>query len=458
MKIAVITAETLPFSKSGGLADYVYSLSNALSAEGHEVDVITPDYGAKTAPGDDAYDINGVTFGLTSHETEEWSALKLSNSELFGRPDMYGYDDDNRRFAYFAAAAAEVVSHRSYDIAHCNDWQSGFVPLLLKQKGGVSHTVFTIHNLQFQGNSKPSIMEEIGINQSYFNIEGIEFYGNASSMKAGIVYSDRLVTVSPTYSREIQTGKYGFGMDGIIRKHSAKLSGILNGIDYKMWDPSTDRLLPANYGISSLDGKRACKTALQRTFSLPQVRRPLIVSVGRLWEQKGIDMLIDALDGIEGGFQFVILGTGDRKLMDRIQERADSDISVRAVLRYDEELAQRMYAASDIFAMPSRFEPCGLSQMICMRYGSVPVVRKTGGLADTVADFDPDTAEGNGFVFEDESAEQLAYALTRAVRAFSNTQTWSGLVRNCMSVDHSWEASAKEYESLYVDMMTARVS
>ncbi len=453
MKIAIITAETLPFSKSGGLADYVYSLSNALSAAGHEVDVITPDYSEKTPPVSPSYTVNGTTFGVTVQKTERWSALKLSNAEFFGRPEMYGYDDDNRRFAYFAAAAAQAVSAGSYDTVHCNDWQTGFVPLLLKQQGSEVRSVFTIHNLQFQGNSPPSIMGEIGINQSYFSIEGMEFYGNVSAMKAGIVYSDRIVTVSPTYSREIQTEKYGFGMDGIIRKHSARLSGILNGIDYKMWNPSTDALLPANYSLQAMNGKSACKSALQRTFSLPQVKRPLIVSIGRLWAQKGIDLLIDALDDIEGGFQFIILGTGDRDLMNRIQEKAASDINVRAVLRYDEELAHRMYAASDIFAMPSRFEPCGLSQMICMRYGSVPVVRRTGGLADTVTDFDPDTAEGNGFVFEDESEEQLAYALTRAVQTFSLPETWSVLVRNCMSTDHSWEASAKKYESLYAELI-----
>lgn len=458
MKIAVVAAETLPFSKSGGLADYVYSLSNALSASGHEVDVMTPDYGASTASGGESYTVNGMTFGVTTQKTGGWSALKLSNSDLFGRKDMYGYDDDDRRFAYFAAAAAEIASARSYDIVHCNDWQSGFVPLLLKQKGDASHSVYTIHNMQFQGNSPPSIMGEIGINQSYFDIEGIEFYGKASAMKAGIVYSDRIVTVSPTYSREIQTGRYGFGMDGIIRKHSGRLTGILNGIDYKMWDPSADALLPSNYGMTAMDGKASCKSALQRTFSLPQVKRPLIVSIGRLWEQKGIDLLIDALDSIEGGFQFIVLGTGDQELMNKIQERASTDINVRAVLRYDEQLAHRMYAGSDIFAMPSRFEPCGLSQMICMRYGSVPVVRKTGGLADTVMDFDPDTGEGNGFVFEDESAEQLAYALTRAVKTFQSVETWSGLVRNCMSSDHSWEASAKEYEMLYAEISRPKVS
>lgn len=459
MKIAVIAAETLPFSKSGGLADYVYSLSNALSASGHEVDVITPDYGTSAAADGDSYDINGKTFAVTSQKTENWTALKLSNSEFFGRPEMYGYDDDNRRFAYFAAASAALVAARSYDIVHCNDWQSGFVPLLLKQKRVTARSVYTIHNLQFQGNSAPSIMDDIGIDHSNFFIDGIEFYGNASSMKAGIVYSDRIVTVSPTYSREIQTEKYGFGMEGIIRKHNDKLKGILNGIDYRMWNPSTDGLLPSNYSSGMMGGKAACKSALQRTFSLPQVKRPLIVSIGRLWEQKGIDILIDALDDIDGGFQFIILGTGDRKLMHLIQEKAASNLNLRAVLRYDEELAHRMYAGSDIFVMPSRFEPCGLSQMISMRYGTVPVVRRTGGLADTVADFDPDTAEGNGFVFEDENGEQLAYALTRAIQTFSTPEVWSSLVSNCMAKNYSWEASAVEYERLYAEMLQdAKVS
>jgi starch synthase len=454
MKIAMVSAETLPFSKTGGLADYVYSLSNTFSSMGHSVDVITPDYGSggkavETGEQGETISLNGHEFTISAESTGAWRALRVRNQELFGRPQMYGYDDDPVRFAHFSAVSAKLISDGKYEVAHCNDWQSGYVPLLLKQSKASTRSVFTIHNLEFQGNYSPSLMDEIGIDHSYFFIDGIEFYGNVSAMKAGIVYSDALVTVSPTYSREIQTPEYGFKMDGILKKESYKLNGVLNGIDYKMWNPATDAMIPSNYSRNDVSGKVVCKSRLQREFSLPQVRRPLIVSIGRLWRQKGIDILLDALDDIEDGFQLIVLGTGDEDLMKRLSAIAASTPGVRAVLRFDERLAHRLYAGGDIFVMPSRFEPCGLSQMISMRYGTVPVVRKTGGLADSVSQFDQDTGQGEGFVFVDENHEQLADALSQAISVYSSPEIWRSVVDNCMERDFSWEVSARKYLEIY---------
>ena len=461
MKIAVVSAEALPFSKTGGLADYVYSLSNMLSSMGHSVDVITPDYnadGGTSVPNEQAETIslNGLVFNISAENVGSWRALKIRNHELFGRPQMYGYEDDPVRFAHFSAASAKLISGGNYEIAHCNDWQTGYVPLLLKQNRASVRSVFTIHNLEFQGNYSPSLMDTIGIDHSYFFIDGIEFYGNVSSMKAGIVYSDALVTVSPSYSREIQTPEYGFKMDGILRKESYKLRGVLNGIDYNMWNPATDTMIPSNYSRGDISGKSVCKSRVQREFSLPQVRRPLIVSIGRLWRQKGIDLLLDALGEIEDGFQLIVLGTGDEDLMKRIRDIASSTPGIRAVLRFDERLAHRLYAGGDIFVMPSRFEPCGLSQMISMRYGTVPVVRKTGGLADSVSQFDQDTGEGEGFVFVDENHEQLADALSEAVSVYSSPELWRSVVGNCMGRDFSWEVSAKKYLEIYSSITSSQ--
>lgn len=449
MKIAIVSAEVWPFSKTGGLADYTHSLSNALGDDGHEVDVVTPNYSSTSSEGETSVDVNGKDMLFERQKVDNWSLVRVTNKELFGRKDMYGYEDDYRRFAYFSRAVATYIMSRSYDVVHCNDWQSAYIPLLLKTMNSQTPTVYTIHNLEFQGNSPRTILDEIGIDQSYFNMDGVEFYGNASSMKAGIVYSDRLVTVSPTYSKEIQTAEYGFGMEGIIRKHSGKLVGILNGIDYKTWNPAEDPGIGGNFSVKSMEGKAKCKSTLQREFTLPQVRRPLLAFIGRLWRQKGMDLLLDALKSVKGSFQFIALGTGDKDLMKRLEDICSVNPAYRAILRYDEQLAHRIYAGADIFLMPSRFEPCGLGQMISMRYGTVPVVRKTGGLADTVKDYDRTSAEGNGFVFSGNDPEELAASISQAIRTYSDSSRWKKLVSTCMKNDFSWQTSAHDYIDLY---------
>lgn len=449
MKIAIISAEVWPFSKTGGLADYANSLSTALGGEGHEVDVITPNYSSTSSEGEASIDVNGKDMLFERQKLEDWSVVKVTNADFFGRKDLYGYEDDYRRFAYFSRAVATYIMSKNYDVVHCNDWQTAFTPLLLKTMNSKIPTVYTIHNLEFQGNAPRTILDEIGIPQSYFHMDGVEFYGNASPMKSGIVYSDRLVTVSPTYSREIQTQEYGFGMEGIIRKHSGKLVGILNGIDYNSWNPAEDPGIAANFSNRSMEGKSKCKSTLQREFALPQVRRPLLAFIGRLWRQKGMDLLIDALKSVKGSFQFIALGTGDKDLMKRLEDLSSVNPAYRAILRYDEKLAHRIYAGADMFIMPSRFEPCGLGQMISMRYGTVPVVRKTGGLADTVRDYDMTSGEGNGFVFSGNDPLELASAISSAIGTYSDKSRWKKLVTTCMKRDFSWQASAHDYIDLY---------
>lgn len=449
MKIAFVTPEVRPISKSGGLADYVQSLAGAISEMGNEVHVVTPDYSSSQEEADETVNVNGLTLTVRRQQVGRWTAEKIGSAELFSRKDMYGYEDDYRRFAYFSKAAADHIMGNAYDIVHCNDWQTGYVPLLLKQSNSHTPVLYTIHNMEFQGNSAPEILDEIGISRSFFHMEGVEYYGKASAMKSGIVYSDSVVTVSPTYSREIQTPDHGFGMDGVIRKYSSKLSGILNGIDCRVWNPSSDPELRAWYGAESLEGKAQCKSALQREFSLPQVGRPLVAFIGRLWRQKGADILLDALKSVRGNFQLVVLGSGDRALVRRIEDMAASNPSIRAIMRFDEPLSHRIYAGADIFVMPSRFEPCGLGQMISMRYGTVPVVRKTGGLADTVTGFDAGTGEGNGFVFAENDPLELADALSEAIMTYGDKEKWKTLVQNCMNRDFSWQSSAQAYLRLY---------
>lgn len=452
MKIAFVTSEVWPLSKTGGLADYSYSLPKALSEMGHQVDVYTPSYSPVDGEGGEVA-VNGMVFTAARETIAGWTAVKLWNRELFGRGKAYGYEDDFRRFGYFAAAAAEALSGGGYDVVHCNDWQSGYIPLLLKGKGCRAKTIFAIHNLEFQGSSDPVILDEIGIDRGNFHMEGVEFYGQASSLKSGIVFADSVVTVSPTYAKEIQTPEFGFGMEGVIRKHSGKLSGILNGIDYGIWDPSTDAETRAHFSDAALQGKGECKSALQREFSLPQVRRPVISFIGRLWRQKGMDILLDALPLIKGGYQLIVLGTGDEQLMKRIERTALHNMSCRAILRYDEKLSHRIYAGSDIFVMPSRFEPCGLGHMISMRYGTVPVVRRTGGLADTVTEYG-EAGEGNGFLFDGEGPAELADALNRAIALYSDQTKWRSLVTKCMSEDWSWGASGRRYAELYGSLLS----
>jgi starch synthase len=343
------------------------------------------------------------------------------------------------------------------DIVHCNDWQTGLVPLYLRTLYRETallrrtKTVFTVHNLGYQGLFAPGDMRLTGLGWDVFTPEGIEFWGKMNFLKAGLVYSDIITTVSKTYSTEIRTPEYGHGLEGVLVKRAPDLHGIVNGIDYKAWDPAHDRTIPKTFTPSKLAGKSLCKKSLLAQISVPASGDPLIGMVTRLVGQKGLDILTEALPEIvDLGFRIVVLGNGDEKYHRALADAAARyPGQVRALLRYDDALAKKIYAGCDFFLMPSRYEPCGLGQMNALRYGTVPVVRKTGGLADTVADYDPKTGGGTGFVFEDYSAPALVDCLRRALEVYGDRKRWKRLVQNGMKQDLSWERSAKEYVKVY---------
>jgi starch synthase len=321
-----------------------------------------------------------------------------------------------------------------------------------------TRTVFTIHNLGYQGIFRHRDLALTGLGGDVFTPEGIEFWGNINLLKAGIAYADAVTTVSATYSREIRTPKFGHGLDGMLRKRSADLFGIVNGIDYEEWDPSKDPALPMNYSATKIAGKAACKQALQDQLGLQRVHAPLIGMVTRLTDQKGLDILLDAIPEIlSRQAQLVILGTGDEhyhRLLAAVSDRYRD--RMRVLLKYDEIIARRIYAGSDLFVMPSLYEPCGLGQMHALRYGTVPVVRRTGGLADTVIDASPRTSKGTGFVFDDYTPDALAACIKRALDVYRDASRWRMIVRAGMKVDFSWEHSAKEYIKVYRNVLAKK--
>ncbi len=474
MKILFAASEVAPFAKTGGLADVAGSLPRALAGLGHEVSVILPRYrqvdvaryGLRHAASfyvplaswKERCDILTGTLG------SQVKVYFVNKDIYYDRPELYrtlrgDHPDNAERFIFFSRAIPELC--RALDVApdviHCNDWQTGLVPLYLKRLyAGVpqlarTRTVFTIHNLGYQGVFWHWDLPMTGLGWDVFTPDGIEFWGNMNLLKAGIVNADAVTTVSPTYAREIQTPEYGHGLDGVLRNRSADLSGIVNGIDDDEWDPSTDRAIAKNFSADKLTGKQACRKALLSEVGLPVTAEPVIGMVTRLSDQKGLDILVDALPAVMAlGVRLVVLGTGDeryhRLLRDSCRLHAER---MRVLLTYDDALARRIYAGADMFLMPSRYEPCGLGQMHALRYGTVPVVRRTGGLTDTVADFDPRTAAGTGFLFDEYTPEALAECVRHAVSIFFKKPKWKRIMRSGMKVDLSWRHSAKEYEKVY---------
>jgi starch synthase len=474
MKVLFAVSEAAPFAKTGGLADVAGSLPIALASLGHDVRVVMPRYRQVDK---EVYGLKHLTtFPVplgTWHERCDIFEGRLDSGVTvyfvdkdiyFDRPGLYrtaegDYPDNAERFIFFSRAILELCPAIRFapDIIHCNDWQTGLVPLYLKtlyQGPGPlrkARTVFTVHNLGYQGQFWHWDMQLTGLGWEVFTSEGIEFWGKINFLKAGIVYSDHITTVSKTYGQEIQTPEYGHGLDGVLRKRATDLSGIVNGIDYRRWDPSHDRAIAKPYSGARLSGKRACKLALQTLVRLPITNDPIIGMVTRLVDQKGLDILTEALPSIMAlGIQLVILGDGDEKYHRLLTDAAERYRgSVRVLLRYDDDLAKKIYAGCDLFLMPSRYEPCGLGQMNSLRYGTVPVVRRTGGLADTVADFDPRTGSGTGFLFEEYSSAALVNCLLRVLEVMGDVKMWKHLVRNGMKQDFSWERSAKEYVKVY---------
>lgn len=463
MKIAMCASEVVPFAKTGGLADVVGTLPLALERLGEEVIVIMPQYKVIQDSGIFAAKTGGKIQRLKddiyySVVGKNIKIYFIKNDVYFNRDGLYGdkngdHKDNLDRFSYFSRRALELFKEIDFkpDIIHVHDWQAALIPVYLKTRYIKNtfykniKTVLTIHNIGYQGIFSKEEFPKLGLDWALFNMEGLEFYGKINILKGGIVFSDLINTVSPTYSREIQTSEFGFGLEGILKKRRESLFGILNGLDYKIWNPLKDKFIVKNYSSRSLQDKYQNKKDLLRVCALPEKKGvPLFGIVSRLAEQKGFDILSQAIDTIRKiNLQLVILGTGELKYH-RILEAIAKKYPrvVRIYLRFDDPLAHKIYAGSDVFLMPSKYEPCGLGQMISLKYGTIPLVFKTGGLADTVT-------EDNGFVFANYKKEGLIKTVEEAVRIFNRKKEWDALMRKAMGCNFSWEESAKKYLSLY---------
>lgn len=476
MKILIAAPEAMPYIKTGGLADVVGAVFREYRKMNMEASLILPLYRSirenfnltDTGPGMNFRTENRSFSGrIFSHDS---SVFFLECDEFFDRADLYGtpkgdYPDNASRFAFFDRAVMEAcgVLGLKPDIIHCNDWQTGLIPLYLKtiynnEFFSETASLMTIHNLGYQGLFDVSDFPVTGLGWDLFNPEGIEFYGKVNFLKAGLIASDIITTVSNTYAKEILTDEFGFGLDGVLRKRSYDLYGVINGIDTEEWNPLKDKFIPENYNSSDLSGKAKCRKDLMRECSLhikhtEDRNSPIIAFIGRLSAQKGIDIFLDAVkDIIAMGARIIILGKGDELFHRRIRTVAENyKGEMFARIGYDEAFAHRIYSGSDIFLMPSRYEPCGLGQLIAMRYGTIPVARMTGGLADSITDYEPQKTSGTGFLFKDYKASSLLECLKRAIYLYHDEKRWKKMIINAMGRDFSWRNSAEKYLKLYDD-------
>lgn len=467
MRIAHLASEVVPFSKTGGLADVVGALPPALADLGHDVTVVVPAH--RTAledavPGKRSGEVRalGYTANVSVLPHRGVRVVFLDCPALYVRPALYSlagqdYPDNPVRFAFLARAAlAAIAKLGGAEVIHAHDWQAALAPLSLRHDGKArftmpaARTVLTIHNLAYQGAFAPWALEACGLSRQLFTMDVLEFYGAVNFLKGGLVSADAITTVSPTYAREILSPQFGCGLDGVLAARGDAVSGILNGLDVDEWDPSRDSHLDRPYGVDdAAEGKRAARDALASELGLAAGRRPLLGMVSRLAEQKGADLVTATLDEIVAkGFDVVVLGSGERRYEEALRAgQAAHPGRVAAVVRFDERLAHRIYAASDLFLMPSRYEPCGLGQMIAMRYGALPVVTRTGGLADTVVD--ADSGSGTGFILPELTPASLVAALARARKVLASPRKLQAMRTTGMRRDFSWGASAREYVALY---------
>jgi starch synthase len=446
----------VPFAKTGGLADVSGSLPIYLEKLGLEVKIAMPKY--KTIK----------TQGPKAIIGKHIEVLFIDNDKYFDRDQLYGdrygdYLDNVERFAYFSKACLEMLKKINYkpDVIHCNDWQSSLIPVYLKTifkndpfYSGIK-TMLTIHNLAYQGVFDKSQFPKTGLGWELFTVDGLEFYDKVNILKGGILFSDIITTVSPTYAEEIQTQEFGYGLEGVLKKRSQDLRGILNGIDYEVWNPKVDKNIKKAYDAYTCEDKNINKEDLQNISGLTVDKNiPLMGIISRLADQKGFDLIATILpDLLKGTVQFVVLGTGDDKyhiLLEKIHKMYPKKTAIN--LKFDAVLAEKIYAGSDLFLMPSRFEPCGLGQMICLRYGTIPVVRLTGGLSDTISEYNPRTGKGNGFVFSEYESSELYNAVKRGLKLYRDKKAWGQLVKSAMGYDFSWESSAQDYIGLYKKM------
>ena len=489
LRILFVTPELAPFARTGGLGDVTSALPKALAALGHDVHIVMPYYqiiherkDALSLVLQEVY----VPLNIRAQTARVWHTSGhlhaasnvlvyfIEQDNYFGRPALYGneggdYGDNAERYAFFCRAVLSLLRDLDWvpDIIHCHDWQTGLLPAYVRWLPGLHPhlytipTVFTIHNLAYRGIFPAEALSVTGLPGSLFHPDGIEFYGQLCLMKAGLFFADYLTTVSPTYAEEICTPEFGEGLDGVLNLRRAALSGILNGIDDEVWNPETDTAIAARYSMSNLSGKAACKTALLNMFGLSdEPSRPLMGIISRLVEQKGIDLLAQALDALLNlDFCLVILGTGDLRYQDFLaaQARRHPD-RIGVSFEFNDTLAHQIEAGSDCFLMPSRYEPCGLNQMYSLRYGTIPIVRATGGLRDTVVPYRVANGEGTGFVFQDATAEALIESVQEMRSVFKDHIAWHQLMCNAMVQDFSWTQSAYSYLSLYQQAVEGRQS
>jgi starch synthase len=481
IKVLFLSPEVTPFAKSGGLADVAGSLPLSLKRLKVDVRIAMPFYRAvmeenfkkKVLIKDLVVPLGAEKLNTNIFETllEDIPVYLIERDDMYDRPYLYGnkrgdFYDNIERFCFFCHSSLRLSEDLDFtpDIIHCNDWQTGIVPALLKGPYSTSRalfnssSLFTIHNMGYQGIFPREKLPVTGLPETgFFHPEGLEYWGKISLLKAGIVYSDAITTVSPTYAMEIQTPAYGMGMEGILRERSRSLYGILNGVDYNKWDPSRDNHLAFCYSKKSISGKTLCKEALIKEMGLdPSINNlPLLGLVSRLDSQKGLDILVKTLDNILNlDVGMVILGSGDKGIQDAFRKAAEQHKGRMAIyIGFNEPLAHRIMAGIDLILIPSRYEPCGLTQMYALRYGTIPLVRATGGLNDTIEPFDEKTSKGNGFKFVPYDTKALLEQLELAIRIFRDKMVWKRLMANGMSMDFSWDNSAKAYVDLYRSIM-----
>ncbi len=473
MRILFVASEGLPFSKTGGLADVVEALPKALVAQGHEVAVVLPRYRETKATAvvmpsltipmggtrlrfpaiADGTVLNGVRYFF------------VEDAEYFDRDGLYGsktgdYPDNPERYAEFCRASIEVAKHVwPPDVLHCHDWQTALVPVLLRTSYGDDPVVkdipvvFSIHNMGYHGQFPKSVLERVGLPEVLFHPAGIEFFGSVNLLKGGLIYSDYLTTVSRRYAQEIQTKEYGYGLEGVVRGRADRLAGILNGVDYSAWNPEKDKLVAAKYSANDLSGKQVCKQDLLEVFGLPaeHLSRPLIGIVSRFADQKGFDLIAEkAHELMREDLAVVVLGAGEKKYEDLFRALvAAYPGRVGLKIAYDNTLAHKVEAGSDMFLMPSRYEPSGLNQMYSLKYGTVPIVRATGGLDDSIEPFDVEHGTGTGFKFKEYTGEALLFAVRQALHHYMDERIWKRIQLNGMAKDFSWKTPAAEYAKLY---------
>jgi len=487
MKILYISSEIVPFSKTGGLADVAGALPVALKDLGHDVRIATPLYSSIDLK---KYNINKIIDEIQVHfqfdtmTAEVWKAplpgnalpvYFIQNDYYFDRKDLYNengedYPDNAQRFAFFCMATLWMLQVLEWkpDVIHCNDWQSALIPTYLGHHLYIKSNKFydnikvlyTIHNLAYQGSFDRNILNNIGLGWEVYTMEGMEFYGDINFMKAGIVFSDEISTVSQMYSKEIQTPEFGCGLDGVLSAKSEHLTGIMNGIDYSLWNPKTDKLIASRYSPKNIRGKTSCKTFLQKKNNLPPDKDiPVIGMISRMADQKGFDLIAKIAEELfQMNIQFVLLGTGEphyHKIFRAMQEKYPKKAGIN--ITFNNQMAHEIEAGADMFLMPSRYEPCGLNQLYSLKYGTVPIVRKTGGLADSIVDATKSgIADGSatGFVFEPYEASTLLQTIEQAVNLFNkDRKSWKKLQANGMAQDYSWAFSARKYEALYRKMI-----